>query len=94
MLKIIRAINNDSVILTVAGGIEGENLAELQRVISLEARDHELSLDLTDVTLIDQSAIQYLAACSEHWPVLINCPAYIRDWIFAEKQSNPVAFDQ
>jgi anti-anti-sigma regulatory factor len=80
-------------VLTVAGRIEGETLAELKRVIGLETRDRELVLDLVDVTLIDQAAILYLAQCSQDWPVLCNCPAYIRKWIVAEKERHPATTD-
>ena len=88
MLKILRSTRNDSVIFTLAGRIEGENLAELKRVMGLEAGDHNLVLDLKDVTLVDQSAIRFLARSEADSVTLENCPAYIRDWIAAEKRSN------
>jgi len=85
MLKILRATKNGSVILTLIGRVEGEHLAELKRVIGLEARRHNLVLDLRDVTLADQAAIRFLARCEAESVMLENCPAYIRDWIAAEK---------
>jgi anti-anti-sigma regulatory factor len=85
MLKILKATRNDEcVILTLIGRIEGEDLAELKRVV-LEARDHNLVLDLRDVTLVDKSAIRFLARCESERAMLANCPPYIRDWIAAEK---------
>jgi hypothetical protein len=88
MLKILRSTKNASVIFTLVGRVEGENLAELKRVIGLEARDHNLVLDLKDVTLVDQSAIRFLARCEAESVMFENCPAYIRDWIAAEKHRN------
>ena len=85
VLKIVRAIENESVILTLIGRIAEENLEELKRVIGLEATDHNLVLDLKDVTLVDQSAIRFLARCEAESVMLENSPAYIRDWIAAEK---------
>ena len=85
MLKIVRTTDNESVILTLFGRIAEENLEELKRVVGLEARDHKLVLDLKDVTLVDQSAIRFLARCEEESATLENSPAYIRDWIAAEK---------
>ena len=85
MLKILRVTRNESVIFTLVGRVEGEHLAELKRVIGLEARRHNLVLDLRDVTLVDQSAIRFLARCEAESVMLENCPAYIRDWIAAEK---------
>lgn len=88
MLKILRATRNGSVDLTLIGRIEGENLAELKRVMGLEAGGHNLVLDMRDVTLVDQSAIEFLARREADSVTLENCPAYIRDWIAAEKRRN------
>ncbi len=74
--------------LTLIGRIEGENLAELKRVMGLEAGGHNLVLDMRDVTLVDQSAIEFLARREADSVTLENCPAYIRDWIAAEKRRN------
>ncbi len=86
MLKIVRATKDESVILTLIGRIEGENLEELKRLIGSEASSHNLFLDMKDVILVDQSAIQFLARCQADSVTLENCPAYIRDWVAAEKR--------
>jgi len=92
MLKILRKIvtstKDESVILTLIGRIEGENLEELKRLVGSEASGHNLVLDMKDVTLVDQSAIRFLARCEADSVTLENCPAYIRDWIAAEKRQN------
>ena len=88
MLKILRSTKNESVIFTLTGRIEGEHLTELKRLIGLEARDHSLVLDLKDVTFVDQSAIRFLARCEADSIMLENCPAYIREWVVAEKRRN------
>jgi hypothetical protein len=86
MLKILRSTRDGFVNLTVIGRIEGETLAELKRVIESERAEHNLVLDLKDVTLVDQSAIRFLARCEPDSVTLENCPAYIRDWVAAEKR--------
>ena len=43
---------------------------------------------MKDVTLVDQSAIRFLALCEADSVALESCPAYIRDWIAAEKRRN------
>ena len=88
MLKIVRSTKDESVILTVIGRIEGENLEELKRLMASEASGHNLILDMKDVTLVDQSAIRFLARSGANGVTLENCPAYIRDWIAAEKRRN------
>jgi anti-anti-sigma regulatory factor len=86
MFKILRSIKDEFVIFTLIGRIEGENLAELKRVMGLEATAHNLVLDMKDVTLVDQSAVRFLARCDADSVTLENCPPYIRDWIAAEKR--------
>jgi anti-anti-sigma regulatory factor len=86
MLKILRSTKNDSVILTVIGRIEGETLEELKRLLGTEAGGHPLVLDMKDVTLVDESAVRFLASCEADSVTLENCPAYIRDWTTAEKR--------
>jgi hypothetical protein len=84
MWKILRGISNESVILTLIGRIDGDSLEELKRVIGLE-RDQKLVLDLKDVTVVDQSVIGFLVRCEADNVTLENSPAYIREWIAAEK---------
>jgi anti-anti-sigma regulatory factor len=89
MLKILRKIltstKDESVILTLIGRIEGENLEELKRLVGSEASGRNIVLDMKDVTLVDQSAIRFLARCEADSVRLENCPAYIRDWVAAEE---------
>jgi hypothetical protein len=84
MLKILRSMKNESVIVTVVGRIEESSLAELKRVMGAEGVDRHLVLDLKDVTLVDQVAIRFLLRCEGEGIELENCPRYIRDWITAE----------
>ena len=88
MLKILRSTKDEFVTFSLIGRIEGESLTELKRVMGLEASDPNLVLDLKDVTLVDQSAIRFLARCEADSVTLENCPAYIRDWVAAEKRRN------
>ncbi len=50
-----------------------------------EANARNLVLNMKDVTLVDQSAIRFLARCEADNVTFENCPAYIRYWIAAEK---------
>jgi hypothetical protein len=86
MLKILRSTKDESVTLTLIGRIEGENLEELKRLTGSEAGGHNLVMDMKDVTLVDQSAIRFLARCEADSVTIENCPAYIRDWIAADKR--------
>ncbi len=85
MLRIRRAIDRDQVVFQVSGHTEAEDVAELQRLIHSEARDHNLVLDLENVTLVSREAVRFLADCEAGGAKLRNCPAYIREWILRER---------
>jgi anti-anti-sigma regulatory factor len=80
MLKIQRSANG-SVVFTLSGRIEGEDVKELRQLLALETVDQQLVLDLRDVTLVNQDAITFLGSCEADSIKLENCPAYIREWI-------------
>jgi len=84
MLKIQRSANG-KVLFTLSGRIEAEDVAELQRIFSLETVDRHLVLDLKDITLVSRDAVKFLARCEGDSIKLDNCPAYIREWIEQEK---------
>jgi hypothetical protein len=84
MLRIQRS-SNDRVVFSLSGRIEIDDVAELQRLFSLEAVGQAIGLDLRDVTLVDREAVKFLARCEVERIELENCPAYIREWIDAER---------
>jgi hypothetical protein len=85
-LRIQRSTEAESVIFTLTGRIEIEDVAELERVIHLEKGDVPIALDLKDLTLINRDAVKFLAHCEANNIRLINCPAYIRKWIGPKKK--------
>ena len=42
-------------------------------------------LDLTDVTLVDIGAVRFLMSCENEGVELVQCPAYVREWIVRER---------
>jgi anti-anti-sigma regulatory factor len=84
MLKITRAANGE-VIFTVSGRMDAENLNELNKLFTSEASGRRISLDLKELTLVDQDAVTFLERCEAHTIQLKNCPAYIREWITRER---------
>jgi anti-anti-sigma regulatory factor len=80
MLKITRSANGE-VTFTVSGRMDAENLAELEMLFGSEANGCRITLDLKDLTLVDQDAISFLERCEADNIQLKNCPAYIREWI-------------
>lgn len=84
MLRIERA-SNRGVVFSLSGRIETEDIAELQRLLSLEA-GQDIAFDLQDVILADRDAVKFLASCESQNIKLENCPAYIREWIDKENR--------
>jgi hypothetical protein len=80
MLKIQRSANG-RVVFTLSGRIEAEDVKELGQLLALETAGQQLVLDLRDVTLVNQDAVEFLARCETDGTKLENCPAYIRVWI-------------
>jgi anti-anti-sigma regulatory factor len=87
MLKIERA-SNGKVVLRLSGAIEGDEVAELDRLIKRENGRH-LVLDLENVTRVDREGVRFLGRCASAGASLENSPAYIREWITRERESTP-----
>ncbi len=80
MLKIQRS-SNGQVVIKLSGRMDAENIGELETLVRKEADDRRIVLDLRDLTLVDQDAVNFLKGCEEDNITLKNCPAYIREWI-------------
>ncbi len=66
--------------------MDSESIAELERVFRLEVNRHVI-LDLQDLTLANQDAINFLERCEAGGITLKNCPAYVREWIMSQKST-------
>jgi hypothetical protein len=84
MFKITRAAN-EGVVFTVSGRMDAENLPELKTLFAAEGNDRRITLDLKELTLVDQDAVRFLERCEAENIELKNCPAYIRKWITRER---------
>ena len=80
MLKIERS-ENGQVVFTLSGRIETDDVRELERLLAAETNAQELVLDLKDVTLVNQTAVDFLSRCESDGIKLRKCPSYIRKWI-------------
>ena len=81
MLKIQRSANG-RIVFTVSGRIEADDVKDLRQLLDVEtAGQRQVVLDLRDVTLVNEGAVKFLADCEADSVTLVNCPAYIREWI-------------
>jgi anti-anti-sigma regulatory factor len=75
-----------TVVFTVSGRLDAENVSELCQLIDREPAGAVVVLDLTDLVLADRDAVRYLLECETGERIVLrNCPAYIRIWMTAEK---------
>jgi anti-anti-sigma regulatory factor len=83
-LRIQKSIKNERVILHLAGRIRGDQVRELRTLLESEVPGTSLALDLSEVKLVDRDAVRFLAQRQAEGTSLINCPAFIREWILQE----------
>lgn len=84
MLKIQRRVEGMRIVLALSGRIDAESLTELEAVI--KAQGKAVVLDLKEVNLVSQEAVQFLVRCENAGASLENCQAYVREWIARERQ--------
>ena len=85
VLRIQRSANEE-VVFTLSGQMDEEPIAELETLINSEANGIRIVLDLKDVTLVNGDAINFLERCESNRIALKNCPAYVREWINAQRR--------
>ena len=73
-------------VFVLSGVLDTEHATRLQELLSTAAVGR-IVLDLKDVTLVDRTAVQFLARVQMKGTELINCPEYVRSWIAAESES-------
>jgi hypothetical protein len=85
MLRIQKSVNGE-VVFTLSGQMDDEPIAELETLISSEANGSPITLDLKDLTLVNENAITFLERCEANSITLKNCLAYIREWITRQRR--------
>ncbi len=84
MLRIQREANGE-VVLRISGRLDGENLAELKKLIGSEDGGRRIILDLRELTLVDHEAVGFLRECDSDGLTLRHCPPYISEWIARQR---------
>jgi ABC-type transporter Mla MlaB component len=71
-----------SVVLLLDGKFDKEAIAELNQSICQAKGDQQtIYIDLSEVTLVDRKAVQYISGQASEDVRLVNCPNYLRRWI-------------
>ena len=69
--------------IRLIGRMRAEDLSELEKQI--KENEPNIVLDLEELNLVDVEAVRFLGMCETRGATLLNCSAYIRDWIGRER---------
>jgi hypothetical protein len=83
MLRIERDSGGCVTRLRLCGRIQSDQIASIRSEIGADSTSK--ILDLSDVTLVDLGVVRFLIACEDEGVELMQCPAYIREWILRER---------
>jgi anti-anti-sigma regulatory factor len=88
--KIDRVLSPDGpAVLRVSGRINCTYVETLWELIEKEkTMKGRLAIDLAEVTLVSQEAVEALAAAEADGIELRNCPPYVREWISRARESH------
>jgi anti-anti-sigma regulatory factor len=71
-----------SVTLLLNGKFSEDAIPELEQSIADARGAHQrIFIDLSEVTLVDRKAVQYISDQASSDIKLVNCPIYLRRWI-------------
>jgi hypothetical protein len=87
MWKLTKVVDRDWVTFRMSGHLEATHLVEIQKALADEGMDENVVLDLSEVTVIAQEAVRFLAHFEVNRIDLRKCPAYIRQWIAQERRA-------
>ena len=77
---------NGGIVFKVSGRMDSERVGELKTMLSAGAEGRRVVLDLSELILVNEDAVRFLADFEASGIELKNCPAYIRKWITITRQ--------
>lgn len=84
-LRIDKVSDGRLAILRLSGRLESQQLGELKAY--MKGITESVTIDLSQVRLVDRDAVCFLAACEAEGVELSQCSPYIREWINRERAS-------
>jgi hypothetical protein len=86
MLRIDKVQDGQNTILRLSGRIKAEDLSALRQQV--EQLDDNFVLDVSEIQLVNESAVRFLAECESNGINLRDCAYYIREWIRLVSEPN------
>ncbi len=81
--RIDRFGGNGLILLLLSGKLTGEHVDTLRNALREELG--AVAMDLKNVSLVDNDAVQFLAIAERNGTELRNCPKYVREWVSRER---------
>jgi hypothetical protein len=81
-LKIEPFSGKGGIRIRLSGELRSEHLDQVRAEV--RRTDRRTALDLDEVDLVDVDAVRFLNACEAQGVEVVNCSAYIREWMSQE----------
>lgn len=82
-LRIERFSGKRGTRIRLSGELRSQQLDDVRAEI--ERGGPRVTMDLDEVDLVDIDAVRFLNACDAQDVEVVNCSAYIREWMFQER---------
>jgi hypothetical protein len=82
-VKIQTGSDRGTITLRLIGRMQAQHIAHLEKEIE---GSRAKRVCLREVTLVDIDVVRFLMACEERGIEIVNCSAYIREWMDRERQ--------
>ena len=83
MLRIEKESDGCVTTLRLSGRIQSDSIDAIRS--GMDDGCERTILDLFEVTLVDIAAVRFLMNCENEGVDLVQCPAYVREWIVRER---------
>jgi hypothetical protein len=83
MLRIEKDSGGCMTKLRLSGRIQSDQIASVRS--EMDGNCTSKILDLSEVTLVDLGVVRFLISCEDEGVELVECPAYIREWMLRER---------
>jgi hypothetical protein len=83
MLRIEHHSDGCVIKLRLSGRIQSDQIPSI--VSEMDCDCVSKILDLSEVTLVDLGVVRFLIACEDEGVELVECPAYVREWMLRER---------
>jgi len=83
MLRIEKDSSGCVTKLRLSGRIQSDQIPSI--VSEMDCDCPSKILDLSEVTLVDLGVVRFLIACEDEGVKLVECPAYVREWMLRER---------